>query len=524
MCRDNDHGGNRCKSDTSDARRKRRKAQKARESHLPQVAGRGSHVQRWDALSTMPAIIAEAKEIKALLAQPVEDVNSSAQMDVDDEMEKRVTRLGLAIGEEADRRTGFSEEAYKARRAQFATDIRRLEEEEDEILAKSKKIREMRSSMTESEYSEAMGKIFDESASAYQSTGNMRDAEQAYDAEMTQKQTEAYLAVLSELRELGGTPVVHPASESVAAKNLHEAISKKFPSDWIRASNESGPMIVKESDVRSFYASVPMGIRYNENGAPAKNLLLMADSVKAQMYVDKMKADGDDSLAVFEVPDVYEYEGGGVYVVSGPQRIAFDPSTDPVDNDGNPAGDHWKYGYVFSGSEPWEEQLENPARGWYRYQYEQVKEDGTHSALASMRLPSYGYGNGIESTACHEFTHRAEDVVHDEVLTRLQSAFLYRRTTTKAGVQNPVILLYPENHEKEDGSGPVDLASFELARKGGFIIDYVGKQYLASKSKEVLTIGAEAAFAGKYGSFVGIEGYKKDLDHRGFFLGTLATA
>lgn len=68
-------------------------------------------------------------------------------------------------------------------------------------------------------------------------------------------------------------------------------------------------------------------------------------------------------------------------------------------------------------------------------------------------------------------------------------------------------------------------ATIEYARQADFMDVYVGREYVTSSHREVLSTGAEAMFHGNFGGFVGLdENYKADLDHRGFVLGVFATA
>lgn len=528
MCRKSDHGGRRCPHDSSDARQRRRKAQKERESHLPRVAGRGSKVQRYEALSTMDAMRAEAAIVSELLKQaPAGAHYDDDQAAIDAEIEKRVTRLGLALGEEADRRSKFNLEEYNQRREQYHRESDEAFAQAEDYMRRSYRHRsEEAVGMSDRAWKKHEKKMDNLRIEFHTKAWDLLDDEKAYTEAVVLKQSQAYLSVLSDFRELGGTVVPHELSDPEAIASLNDALSRSYPSDWIEASNNSQPFLVLESSSRSHYRA-PGPNLYNEQGRAAMHETMMMSEVHLEKYLKSMSKHGDKTVRLLDTQPVVDTEGRNLWFVTGPARYAFDPDTDPVDESGRPLGEGWMFGNVPREDKPF------GTKGWYRYKFEEPDEAGRLPSTPALTLPDSRWvmseflseqsrkdsANDMRSTAYHEFTHRVEDVIPHSVLPRLEGAFINRRTTTRKGVQQPLELLYPDQVMEEE-----EISSVELYRRGGFVLDYVGKHYINSRLKEVMTMGAEMTFTGKYGAFVGIDGHRSDLDHRGFVLGMLATA
>lgn len=508
MCREKDHGNRRCSADTSEARRKRRKAQKAKEAHIPHVAGRGSRVVRWDGLSTMEAIKVEAQEVSSLLRKPLtrhpDDPEQKAE---DSALEIRMTRLGLALGEEAERRAGFNSAEYLQNRKDLD---RRIEEAEDRLSGYwgvlNKKRDEWKDLSTEERAAKHEEMDRHRKAMADE-TWALRDEQRDYTQAFVKRLNEAHISVLAEIRELGGDVKVHQESAPEAVKVLSETAAKHFPSDWIKASNEAGPLVASVSSERSHYRSANSNPVFNAEGYPAVLAVLTGEKNELSQITPILESDGDNSLKVLDTPELVE--GHSMYMVSMAMRVPFDPSKHKMNLNGTPEGDGWKHGYYMTESGISKE------KQWYRHMHSSDK----NAALAAITLPSGSYEGSQEKTTYHEFAHRSEDAMPNHVITRMENVFLNRRTTTKAGVQEELTLIYPTDDENYEPK-----ITDEVGRKGNFIHHYVGKYYPMSRIKEVLSVGSEALFAGAYGSFVGLDGYKSDIDHRGFVLGILATA
>lgn len=115
-----------------------------------------------------------------------------------------------------------------------------------------------------------------------------------------------------------------------------------------------------------------------------------------------------------------------------------------------------------------------------------------------------------EATALHEFGHRVEDILPNNVLPRAEKAFLKRRTKKK-------------DSEMLDDMNQITTGEF--GHKAGLVDNYMGRDYFTDKNYEVFTTGIESIYGGNYGGLLGnsVNSYKEDKDHRGFTLGVLAT-
>lgn len=108
---------------------------------------------------------------------------------------------------------------------------------------------------------------------------------------------------------------------------------------------------------------------------------------------------------------------------------------------------------------------------------------------------------GNSSTMLHELSHRMEE--HNPSIALATKSFLHRRCEGKP-------------FKKYHGS--------ETYRDGEFANIYIGKNYSGTRHTEVLSMGMEATFHGKYGGLEGLDGCKADHEHRNLVLGLLAFA
>lgn len=509
MCRGKNHGSRRCSTDNSEARRRRREAKKAREAHIPRVAGRGSLVVPWEGLSTMPAMKAEMAEVAELLK---EDLNlhpdDPAQKAKDAALEIRLTRLGLAIGEEIERRAEFSLAGYQRQRKALAVKLNRAEDNLSAYWGELNAKRDEWKGLSEKESAREYNKMERYRKRLANKAWDLRDEDTELTRQYARKLSEAGISVLSELRPLGGTVAVHEETAPEAVRVISQTVARHFPSEWIKASNEGGPLIVSMSLDRAHYTSASKNTLYSAEGYPAKTAFLTDNQENLVGMMARLNSDGHDpSIHIVDTPELEA--GERINMVSMALRVPFNPAKDRMQPDGTPEGEGWKYGHYVNETGVSEDKV------WYRNSYH----DNKTVSLARMVIPKDTFENSREKTTYHEFAHRAEDVVPNHAITRMENSFLNRRTTTKAGVQEELSLIYRQMDESYEPS-----LSDEVGRRGSFMTHYVGKYYLTSRSKEVLSTGIETLFGGAYGSFVGLDGYKRDIDHRGFVLGVLATA
>lgn len=386
----------------------------------------------------------KAQEISKLLYAPL-NPDPSKQNEIDAELEKRITRLGLAIGLEVDRRARFHPE--EAEKDHFATE---------------------------------------------------------------QRLSQACREIIAEIRPVGGTLTPSEFSRKEEAGKLQETVGMHYPSSWIEASESAGRLAIKVAHDRGHY--VPQE-PYDSDDIDAtldvyKSCLLAEQA--AQHIHSKLSEDGDvESATLAGYP--FASNGLSLQVLSHKIRVPFNPSKDVMGAAGVPVGDGWNYGFIIDELSA----LDTSGKKWYRIK----TRPGQY--VSTLYVPPIGES---ESTALyhHEFCHRIEDTlgVKDDrgrtILHRLQEAFLRRRTIRVDGTREPLVNL---------GARTFDFEKIELGRPSDFMIAYVGKEYITSYAREVLSVGAEAMLENRFGSFHGLGGKgKKDLDHRGFTLGIFATA
>jgi len=193
MCKSCAEGGVRCQSDTSEARRLRRKASNALEAHTGVVGTKTEPVTPYPSSS-----IQKLKELAGELHEQLHQLplaNQIEQDHLDDALEVQVTALGRAIAIEAEARVGFSSQ-------NFAPEELSSDEKE----------------------------------------------------ELRQKLVKSYHQVLGEMRVLGGEISVDSNTDPVLVENINRTVGKYYPSSWIEASNAVNDRIrTLVSETRAHY-------------------------------------------------------------------------------------------------------------------------------------------------------------------------------------------------------------------------------------------------------------------------------
>lgn len=238
-------------------------------------------------LRGMVNIIKESKRLAALLKDPINS-DREAQVKVDAALELQITRLGLAMGQEAENRAGYNPEIMERAKSTSAQVLRATQE-------------------------------------------NMR-----------RKLVRAYQEIIAEIRSVGGSLISHPYSSPEAVKMLAATSAQYYPSDWIQASNAAGPIAL----VRGPKDALPNYVhrKHWERDTTVKNSL-----VQEAVYVT---ADGleemfsrlhahDDSIRLESVP--FEIGPHVLYGFTYNSREFFNPEIHDVDEDGKPVGDEWIY-------------------------------------------------------------------------------------------------------------------------------------------------------------------------------------
>jgi hypothetical protein len=527
MCRDKEHGGQRCDADTSEARRKRRKASKARTSHvvhIPIIAGK---VEPFEKPLSMEEIKAEAQDISSLLHSPC-DPDPVKQDAIDAELEKRVTRLGLEIGNEVDRRANFNKEEAEREYLFFEYDNlkEKLEIVRAEMLEHMSEKREFEEAMTdktedspEDRELKRITEKFDLSYAELKRLTAEVEAKKPGDYFVREDEvtaTERRLAqasreILAEIRPVGGKLSFHAESNVAAARKVQDTVGKYYPSSWIETSENAGSMVINATFDRGSYQDKQRYASNNpEDVAPVDMVVFIEEENIGKVYAE-LVSDGDtDSVNIAGHPVL---EGGKSYqALSYNERIPFDLSKDKTDAGGKPEGSEWKHGKILE-TDPSTGVKVSEEKHWYRIK----KEPGKLIASINMTPAS---DLSSDTLAYHEFCHRVENTLGEKdsrgarLIERQEEAFLRRRTTQENGTREPLRKLIGADYFNPD-----------LGRTSDFMIAYVGKEYTTSYNREVLPVGAEAAFGHGYGSFHGLgKKGKEDLDHRGFTLGIFATA
>lgn len=528
MCRDRDHGKRRCPSDTSEARRRRRKASSAKAGHSPHVTVQAGKVQPFEKPMSMEEIKTEAKEISTLLHAPCHP-DPTKQDEIDAELEKRVTRLGLAIGEEVDRRANFdTEEAEKEYgNAELEQLKEQLEGTRKELVSSMTELGRFQKSLGDKPTPEEEAEIqrlkkpterHHAELKKLQWQVNNKNLEVEFNKGKNATPTEERLSqacreVLAEIRPVGGTIEAHPLSDAEAVQKLQDTVGAHYPSAWIGASEKSGKTVLKASANRGSYIHEETYDAESSEDVIAANGALCEEESKVNEIYGLLTEDGDTGSVT--LPG-HPFMNGDMScrVLMYDKRVAFDPSTDEAGADGKPRGEGWQYGRVTTYDDNGN-MTPSEDKKWYRIQTNPGK------TIPTIHIPPVADPTS-SALAYHEFCHRAELTLGEKdsrgagLLERQQEAFLKRRTTTEDGNRESLTYI---------GAPSNSIFDAEIGRPSDFMIAYVGKEYLTAYSREVLPVGAEAAFGNRFGSFHGLgEKGKKDLDHRGFTLGIFATA
>lgn len=472
---------------------------------------------------TIEELRKEAQEISQLLEDPTDPVTDE-QGKMYASIEKRITRLGLAMGIEAEHRAGFNKHvfiadiadssnelskalAHESRISQYLRDTERrltkLQDRNDRSISGQKEL-----ALLEAEFNHLIA----ESSDAHSEVERLQSEEDLRVAELRQRAIErmsaGYASVIADIRPCGGIVANHELSDPQALDLLNATVGKHYPSDWLKSSVEYGEMAVAPSkEYRARYAAHQFYPSEEGEGSAVQESF--AGLVLADKAVDFIKKITEEGIAIHGHGTSFDNGDGDYRVVEFAYRKEFDPAVDEMDAAGVPVGEGWKYGYVprtVPGGLHMPEQMV-----WYRepVNYGRVVPTVYLAPDKAGKLKR-------KATAYHEFAHRVEDVVRNGIIEHLEEAFLVRRTTDANGNREELSMMHP---------GDGTFSGTELGRKGTFMMHYIGKEYLTHRSREVLAIGSETLFAGSYGSFMGLDGkHKPDLDHRGFTLGIFAVA
>lgn len=474
-------------------------------------------------LETIDDIKTESVFLSELLKKPV-DPATTDQSELYSILEKRITRLGLAMGKEAEKRAGFDKKAFDEEIATPSPEYLEAQKVDEQLMKACKqasvnyisakkaagkkpfpgKLRELSQLKAVKENLEEKG---------YEAHLEVERLQREEDCridmvrmETKRKLAYGYSSVVSDIRPVGGMIPNHEYTDRDTLEILNRTVGRYYPSSWIKASEDAGEMAVAPTgqnrakySAHEFYPAKPKpGLEVQESFAG----LVSVEKVKD--FIEKISREG---IEIHGYGTSFDNGDGEYQVVEFAYRQEFNPERDQMDPNGVPVGLGWHFGYVPrtapGGLHVPEEKV------WYRIPVNY----GRVVPTLFMAHESAGYEKQT-ATAYHEFAHRVEDVVRDGIIEYLEEAFLVRRTTDENGEREELSAMKP---------GDGTFSGTELGRKGTFMMHYIGKEYLTHRSREVLSVGAESLFAGSYGSFMGLDGiHPADLDHRGFTLGIFA--
>lgn len=522
MCRDKSNGNRRCPHDTSDARQRRRRAKQARELYnLPASLDAKKHNKliSEDTLRPFKELKKEAQLLNALLHAPAHH-NPDIQSEIDAKNEILVTRLGHQLGLEAERRAGFDikefNEKWQDLPPKFYDSVitfgqankaeRQAKADLDTALADETADPSAIDRLTRN-YEEKK-KTFEEATAVWkEQEGIDRDRREKLISAASGKLTTAYKSVIADIRPVGGIIDLHELSSPEAVAIMQETVGKDYPTAWIQASKDKGPVAIIVDEGRPHYNEYKAFPKAKglETLPPYTNTYLHQSRVAE--FVEKL-SEGDPGAVLVpgERMDIEDQEQDYRFI-QFPYRVRFNPSRFSSDESGKPLGPGWKYGYVLEESDT--EPMLTKEKVWYRTTALRtpVMRGISINPASNPDTPSHAY---------HEAVHSFEASVGDgHMMARLQDAFLKRRTTVE-GKQNKLRNIIPTN----------SISEMEFVREGGFMHIYIGREYAnTTVHKEVLSVGAESLFAGKMGSFRGLDKpQREDLDHRSFTLGMFASA
>jgi hypothetical protein len=581
MCRNAENGGRRCPHDDSNARRLRR-ANAALKSaytgavhepiHSDRVNQENVVVQVIASAPTIEEIKAEAasiKDLKELLWDgkarirdiPLEEliidgVLYESHIAYGEEMQRRIesktVHLGSMVALAAAAKTGFTDEMIingnEAAKAQAEVDYETAKKAYSDFCemakerygvsamdapyhlgnkAESIEAKADRAAAEGEEYipefdtkeakalAEEGKNLYANSESARSRLSSVKSSGDEASIEMTKANRLAQHEIMKEIRELGGNAVVHERSNKDKVKILNEAL-EFFPKDWIDKSNETGSnLMVKKTTRRAHYTD---GSSQKEYKVVKQGYLKTLDNgeepdnTRYQSGWIKVEADENGDVNYVDENGINHemYVGEGKTAYYAPTWEYHSPySHGYIPEGGKPKGRGWVSAVIQDSNFDYETKTHTPFENtvWRRQvtRRNMVSISTTAELLIDGSIYSRDEG---KATAVHEFSHRVE--AKDDHIGRIETAFIKRRTTLPDGTSEPSVRIYA----KKDEYGQPD----------NFVDNYMGKSYSHSSGKhwEVLSTGAEAVWAGAFGSFMGLGGYKPDTEHRNFVLGVFA--
>lgn len=311
---------------------------------------------------------------------------------------------------------------------------------------------------------------------------------------------------ISKIRDMGGSINTTEGSDPELASFLNEETSKNYPSAWIEHHNKSGGMSVssdkgKEIDEGNGYYVHSKPDFDKTDGVPKSNLRdmnVLVPSERTEAAKNILNDNGVEGIKSFQVGLVMGSAEG--FTFEAPYYTQDKPSDTT----------HWTHqvhhtqGLDYIGKNPIDE---GESVSDYQKRVEKhmndnpvwVLNDG-HTYTMNSHIHVDKTLEGVDSTdnvLTHEMGHRMENVIPDDKLTRMESAFIRRRSPNNSE-DNLMASMYGYiSHQTDVYTSP-----------------YSSRAYPNKKEKEIFTTGMESVFYGKK--------HRQDEDHQAFTVGCLA--
>lgn len=328
------------------------------------------------------------------------------------------------------------------------------------------------------------------------------------------KLSSATFETLKEVRPFGGKLEADGTNKKLIQR-VEDSI-QVYPSDWIKASNDSpARMVIKTTTSRAEYG-----------GHMTPQYAMVARPYTRNYYKREHVADHTPSENSYFVSRL-----GGAVTDEDTSVIEHIGMFSDNPKDKKPKEDFSSFNHISQSSmakkAEWEwreySKYENgdfvTKEGWVAMAKSKRKRKTQIGSQAELKVSkgydSEGDGNEYRSAAIHEFGHRAQESVPG--IAELEMAFRNRRETDENGIREKQVA--------------INTTGREFGYKDNYPIPYVGKSYPERSfigrrftHTEVLTVGMQSIFNNEMGGLKGITTkHSKDEDYRAFCLGLLAT-
>ena len=336
--------------------------------------------------------------------------------------------------------------------------------------------------------------------------------------EMQKANAEEFRKIIGEVRPLGGKVKVSETSAKKETKIIDE-IAATYPSDWIQASNESNELRIKKTAGRAHYSHQKEQKSFVV--APMVSVKGKPEGWEPDLYD---RHNGAGWVKIEHEPDEYgdsyyvEPKSGMKYSINlkegevawlAPRHEYFSKWNHRSKEDGSPSGRGWEECTVKTSDYIDGKHVERLETTWRRPMTRRLQTQSIGMAELTVDSEPSRFGSTGYATALHEFAHRVE-TTGPAFLNVMQREFIRRRTTDENGVRESKQSIYSWSKR-------------ETGRFDNFADKYMGKEYPGTPNHEILSTGAEAVFAGKFGGLSGVGKYSADPDMKNFILGLWAT-